>query len=69
MGLGEEFYRYGSRGGEVADKDQGVCKVCTPLIWPQMVLPMSFEVSLKLLPFGWAFTSKEDLKDIDIFVI
>ena len=34
-----------------------------------MVSLMSFEVSLKLFPFGWAFTSTEDLKDIDIFVI
>ena len=36
-GLGEQFYRYGSKGGEVAEKDQGVRRSSPPLMWAQMV--------------------------------
>ena len=34
-GLGEQFYS--SVQGGIAGEDQGVCKTCTPCIWPQVV--------------------------------
>ena len=53
-GLGGEFYRYGLGGG-VAEKDQGVCRASTPLIWPQMVSWWASVILkvIKLWPCVW----------------